>query len=451
MNNPQIVTTAHGDIRSVGSETVLTEPAVPLVNVKGVRVMAWTAFAFLNILYILACLQRVAVPGAIFNDLQSDLGMKGSLVAGLGSVYVMIYATVQIFAGMIVDRIGGKQSGILGGFFLAAGLCLFALAQSVPMLYISRAISAIGQSFFYLCVVKLCHLLFPPRQFGALIGLSMAIGMCGSVTGTMPTQRVSEWIGWRHAFMILGFISAFASIAMAVVLRKFHERRKGSSVVTWKSVVNLFNDHGRRCFMIFHFWCFPAFFVLQTILGQKFIQDYCGLPASKASLFTMLMTFSSIILCLASARILRMFNNRRKIPVYISVALPVVASVIMALGIKFGYPVWVFLTCFALMSISQCSSAATSALMSEITDTKTIAFSAAVRNFFPYAGCAIMGWICGAVLDKFATAPDASGVIHYPHDAYLWCLALMFISGFIGVIVTIGIPETRGEHIYTQK
>lgn len=418
------------------------------VNIRGVRFLAVMAYVLLNVHYILACLQRTAIPGAIFNDLQSDLGLLGSQVTGLGSVYVVMYASSQVFAGMLVDRFGGKKMGVLGGLFMTVGLVLFSLAQTPAVLYLSRAVTAIGQAFFYLCVVKICHKLFPPKQFGMLIAVSMALGFCGSILGTMPTTLLAKNIGWRHAFFGLGCICAVASVATAACLWSMHEKRSASSSVTWRSVCNLFNEKGRFCFVTFQFWTFPAFFVLQTIVGQKFIQDYIGLDRTTAGMFTMLMTFGSILFCIFGAPLMRLFNGRRKPLVYISAGLPSLAAVVMIAGIKLGFPTWIFLTCFATMSLSQCSAAATSALMSEITDTKTIAFSAAVRNFFPYVGCGLVGWLCGFVLDHFATPPTADGIIHYPPDAYIWNLGIMFVFSVIGFLMILPIPETRGKHIY---
>ena len=58
-------TTAHGDLRA------LPKGDPPPVNMRGVRILAWTAYTLLNVLYIMACLQRTAIPGAIFDDMHA--------------------------------------------------------------------------------------------------------------------------------------------------------------------------------------------------------------------------------------------------------------------------------------------------------------------------------------------------------------------------------------------
>ncbi len=436
-------TTAHGDLRA------LPKGDPPPVNMRGVRILAWTTYTLLNVLYILACMQRTAIPGAIFDDLQGDLGLLGSQVTGLGSVYAYCYAGSQIFAGMLVDRFGGKKMGVLGGLLMGAGLVLFAFAHSPSALYGSRVVTACGQAFIYLCVVKIAHILFPPRQFGALIGGSMAIGFAGGILGTLPTQRIAQFAGWRSLFLVLGVCCLVSAAAVMVVLGSFRERRRPSGAVTWRTLANLFNEPGRFCFMTFDFWSFPPFFVLQSILGQKLLQDWLGYPASSAARFTMLLALGSIFTCLTGAPLMRLLGDRRMPVVIFSKGVTLAVTLLMMAGIAFHLPTWFILTCFFLMSSHQLSSASNSALLSELTDTRTIAFAAAIRNFFPYVGAGLVGEICGRILDRLAPAEGAvNGIVHYPPEAYLQILGVMAVFGFLGLLMVLRIPETRGRHIY---
>ena len=422
------------------------------LDFRGFRILAWAAYALLNVLYLLACLQRTAIPGAVFDDIQGDLGLLGSQVTRLGTIYVYCYATSQVFAGMLVDRFGGKRTGIFGGLLMGVGLVLFAFARTPAALYGSRVVTAFGQAFIYLCVVKVAHLLFQPRQFGALIGISMAIGFAGGILGTLPTQRIAQFAGWRPLFFGVGVCCLLSSLAVALALGALHERRRASGSVTWRTVANLFNEPGRFCFITYDFWVYPSFFVLQAILGQKFIQDWLGYSATGAAVFTMLLTLGSIATCLFGAPLMRMTGERRKPILLLSKGLPFVLALVMMAGIVWRLPGAVFLVCFVLMSLNQLSSAAASALMSELTDTKTIAFTAAVRNFFPYVGSGLVGGLCGAILDRFAPAGGAvGGVVHYPPEAYLRILGVMMAFGLVGFIMTLRVPETRGRHIYVPK
>lgn len=418
------------------------------LDMRGARVLAFAAYALLNMLYFISCLQRTAIPGSFFNELQGDIGLKASQVTRIGSLFVYCYASFQIFAGMLVDRFGGKRSGIVGGLALGIGLVMFATAKTAPQLYASRVATAIGSSFLYLCVVKISHLLFHPRQFGALVAASMSIGFAGSAFGTMPAQRLSQLTGWRGLFLGIGVAALISSAAIVLLLSTLREKPRASGKIGWRTVANLFNERGRLCFMTYNFFTYPAYFVLQAIVGQKFIQDVLGYSAPVAANFTLLLTVGSVVFGLAGAPLVRLWGNRRKAVVLTANSLPVAAAALLIAGIRLEAHPFVFLLGFALMSVYQIYAAATSALMGEITDSHTIAFSAAVRNFFPYVGAGLVGAACGMILDSFAPSDQSGGVVVYPPEAYVGVLAVMLLFALAGFAVSLGIPETRGKRIW---
>ena len=49
-------------------------------------------------LYFFSYFQRVAVPGSIFNDIQSEFLMTASEVTKLSAIYLFLYAAIQPFS-----------------------------------------------------------------------------------------------------------------------------------------------------------------------------------------------------------------------------------------------------------------------------------------------------------------------------------------------------------------
>jgi len=421
----------------------------PAHHKTAARVLAISAFALLTLLYLIACLQRTAIPGAFFNELQEDVGLRASQVTRLSSVFLYCYASLQVFAGMLVDRFGGRRTGGAGGALIGAGLVLFASAHSAGALYVARAIAAIGQTFLYLCVIRIAHDLFPPRRFSALVATSTAIGAIGSILGTMPSQWLSQAMGWRSLFIGIGAASLFAAAALAFFCRNLRERRGGKSrTASWRSLRDLFNERGRLCFITHQMFCYPAYFVLQAVLGQKFIQDYLGLPAPKAAAFTLLLTIGSTAFAATSASLMeRVFGNRRKPLAYIGNGILVAIPAAMMLGIRLSAPPWFFLACFFAVSANLLNTAPFSALLAEITDARMIAFTAAIRNSFPFIGAGGVGAICGRILDAHAPSTTVAAAPAFPPEAYMWVLTVMLVFALIGFAMTFPIPETRGKVI----
>ena len=431
----------------------------PRLNIKGVRVFAWMVFLLLNAIYITACIQRTAVPGAVFNNLQADFNLTASQVTWVSSIYTYIYGSAQILTGIAVDRFGGKKMGLLGGFFIAAGLLLLCFAKTPGQLYLSRGLTAFGNSFMYISIVKISHLLFSPKQYGGMISLSIAIGFLGTVLGTLPIRLCISmttgvgWLGWRTSFMVLGIICLAISVCSTFILRALKERPKKSSVVTWKTVCNLFNRRGRFCYTTGIFWGYPVYFLMQSVIGQKFMQDHLGLTPDRAAVFTLILTLMSVVLCLVGVPIARRFpGNRRKPIVWLSAFALTVSVVMMFAGVYYHLSAWVFYVAFAILAMDQFATAAMGFLMIEIQDPRTIAFGAAVRNCLPYVGAGAASCVSGLILNHFvkATVMDDQGqaVVTYLDEGYIWVLVFAFVLSILNLIVTAGIPETYGKRYY---
>ncbi len=417
------------------------------MKLRAFHILAWTAFALLNILYLVSCVQRTAIPGAVFDNIQSDVGLLASQVTRLGTIYSLIYGLSQFAAGMLVDRFGGKKMSIVGSALMGVGLVLFSMSQNAWVLYSSRIITAFGHSFVYLCIIKITHLLFHPKQFGALISITLAVGFVGSIIGTMPTQYLAHLTSWRNIFLVVGILSAVVAAAITIALSSLRERSRKTSVVTFKTVKTLVSNRGRLALCTVDFWAHPPLFVLQTMIGQKLIQDLLGKSAVEASMYTMVLSIVCIFVCLSSSSYLRLWGGRRKPVILTAKSMPAVSALLMIAVFVFNLPHFFFLIAFMLLAFNQIAGTASNALMSEITDTRTIAFTAAVRNSFPYLGSAVMGAIAGAIMDR-NVLKEVEGVVYYTDAGYLKILALTLTFAVIGITFATQIPETRGKHIY---
>ena len=60
-------------------------------------------------LYFFANIQRVAIPGAIFDLLQEDLHLSAPGVTALGSVFMYVYALNQLTIGVLINNAGSMN------------------------------------------------------------------------------------------------------------------------------------------------------------------------------------------------------------------------------------------------------------------------------------------------------------------------------------------------------
>ena len=94
--------------------------------------------------YFLSNVQRVAVPGPIFDTLQSELQLSAPYITSLGAAFMYVYAVTNLIAGVLIDRYGGIRVVTAGAIVFAIGSLLFPMSHSVWVLYLSRALVGLG-------------------------------------------------------------------------------------------------------------------------------------------------------------------------------------------------------------------------------------------------------------------------------------------------------------------
>ena len=140
-------------------------------------------------LYFFANLQRVAIPGTVFDQLQGNLHASAPYITALGASFMYVYAVSQLLVGLFLDRYGGIRTILVGGFLFCLGSLLFPLFRSLPLLYLIRALTALGASTIYLSMVMEISRAVP-RNYSMVSAIFLMTGYFGA----LPRAR-----RWRDA------------------------------------------------------------------------------------------------------------------------------------------------------------------------------------------------------------------------------------------------------------
>ncbi|MHC4874083.1 MAG: MFS transporter, partial [Planctomycetota bacterium] len=170
-------------------------------------------------LYFFSFFQRVAIPGSIFNDVQTEFAVSAADVTLLSAIYLFIYASLQPFAGYLADRYGGIRVVIISGILLFLGSVLFPSSRNLWELYISRGLVGLGASTMYLCLVKETDHYFK-ENFAPVFGLVCLLGYSGGLVATRPFRSLVEHIGWRDSCYYAAFATLIILIVTGIMKRK---------------------------------------------------------------------------------------------------------------------------------------------------------------------------------------------------------------------------------------
>ena len=127
-------------------------------------------------LFFIANIQRVAIPGAIFDLLQGDFSADASKITLLGAIFCYIYAITQLVVGPLVDKFGGFRVMALGGIIFSIGSLLFPHSENLIGLYLSRALLGFGAATFYLSTIREVKKYAKDKNFSLAVSYILFIG-----------------------------------------------------------------------------------------------------------------------------------------------------------------------------------------------------------------------------------------------------------------------------------
>src|SRR5438105_1249357 len=149
---------------------------------------------------------------------------KGLMVA----VPILSGAILRILLGLLVDRLGAKNTGIIAQLVVIAGLALgwiFGLTNYEATLLMGLVLGFAGASFAV--ALPQAGRWYPPNMQGVVMGLAGA-GNVGTVLDALFAPRLAAAFGWRAVFglalipavLVLAVYAIFSKEAKADVKKK---------------------------------------------------------------------------------------------------------------------------------------------------------------------------------------------------------------------------------------
>jgi len=401
-------------------------------------------------IYFFSYFQRVAVPGTVFDEIQSSFAISASAVTALGAIYLYIYGGIQLFVGMMTDRFGAIRILLVGGLLLSIGSIAFPLSQSLPMLYATRALVGLGASLIFLSVVKGLDILFSPLFFPQLLAISQATGSAGGLVGTSPFERaVAAW-GWRQSLLGVGALTMLALVVTGILFNFTPYIRRYESKTTPLVVASILRNRYSWPLLIAGPLDFGVYFLVQASIGKKFLTDYCHLSSATAASFTLLMMVVTITMGILGALFIRFIGDRRKPLIVVSFGCTGLGAGMLLLGVHCSLPSGWFLLSYLLMGCYAMGSALSNTLMKELNPPEAIGTAIGALNSMCYTVVALLTTLAGAVMDHYwAGAYTATGARLYPKEAYEPIFLICFGLAVFAFLLSLSLRETRGKSLFT--
>ena len=399
------------------------------------RRLELTALLAMACLYFFSYFQRVAVPGTIFNELQTELGVSAAAVTALGAIFLYIYASVQVFVGAFTDRFGGGRVLLAGGLLLAVGSLLFPLGHSLWTLLALRALVGLGASVMYLSIVKEVDSLFHPRNFAPVLGTMLFVGYSGGMAGTFPCERAVNAWGWRTTFFAAGVGATLALGAAAWALRRVRHRRAAPTPFSWQMLAGIIANRRSLPVLLAGATGFAIYFVVQATIGKKFLEDVAGLSSADSATVTLVMMGTCMVVTFTTGLLTGLLGNRRRVFLMVACGLHTLAAALVLLGLHRPEGTPFYLTGYLLFAVAAGFAPIYVCAMKDVNAPEAVGLSIGVLNGVCYLAVAGAANAVGLLLAHWREEARVTvTAVIYPPAAYHAVMLLVLGLALIALL-----------------
>ena len=251
------------------------------------RLRPWLIWGSGALFFCYGFFHRVST-SVMTDDLMRDFGMSGAVLGNLSALYFYAYASVQLPAGVLVDRFGARRVLTIAAMVCASGSVLFGMADSLSMAFAGRLLIGLGAGFALIGAFKLGTVWFPAERFAFITGLTAMVGSAGALLGQAPLAGLIAVTGWRPTLIGVGLFGFVLAAGIWISARE-PKANPTSSVPKPAASASVFKGIGSVLLTV-HNWAFALILLSMAIpllafaalWGVPFMMEAYGLDRPTA-------------------------------------------------------------------------------------------------------------------------------------------------------------------------
>lgn len=177
--------------------------------------LVWSVGVFA---YLVAVLQRSSF-GVAGLDATARFHAAPVTLSGFVVLQLLVYASLQIPVGLLLDRYGARRLIVAGGLIMATGQLLLAVVTDLPVALLARGLVGAGDALTFISVLRVVGAWFSPRRAPLMTQLTALIGQLGQVLSAIPLVALLHGAGWTAAFGSAAGLGTLALVLAWIVVR----------------------------------------------------------------------------------------------------------------------------------------------------------------------------------------------------------------------------------------
>ncbi len=186
----------------------------------------WIVWGTGLLAYVVAVLDRTTF-GVSGLDAADRFSAGPGTLSSFVILQLIVYASMQIPAGVLLDRFGPKAMITTGVSVLSAAQLTLALTHSLPVAVGAYGVVGLGDAFVFISVIRLLPNWFAPERVPLLTQLTGICGQLGQLLSAVPFLAILLHGGWTAAYLSA---AAMGVLAIALILALGRDAPSGTSI-----------------------------------------------------------------------------------------------------------------------------------------------------------------------------------------------------------------------------
>jgi MFS family permease len=396
-------------------------------------VRPWIVWATGLFAYIVAVLDRTTL-GVSGLDAADRFGASASLLSTFVVLQVIVYASAQVPAGLLLDRFGSKTLITAGAALMASGQLVLALTESLPAAIAARAVVGLGDAFTFISVLRLVPQWFTPRQVPLVTQLTGICGQLGQVLSAVPFFAVLTGAGWTTAYVSVAAVGVVSIVLTLALVRntpdgQVLESETTSIRETLTSLKTVWLRPGTRLGFFTHMGTQFSVTVFALLWGVPYLTVAQGVSARVAGALLTL----SVVAAISSGIVIGIFTGRhphRRSRLVLAIIASNALAWTVVLALPGQAPLWLLVVLIVVISVGGPGSMVGFDFARTFNTRATLGTASGMVNMGGYIASLVVMQTVGVILDVAGDFSFAAFRLAWTVQYVFWALAV------VGILIT---------------
>jgi sugar phosphate permease len=325
------------------------------------------------------------------------------------------------------------------------------MVGSLGLAILARILVGLGVAMLFVPTMKVMTNWFKTEEFSRMTGILMAVGGLGAYSASRPLAWLSDKMGWRGSFVVIGAVTLVVAVAIWFLVRNTpqemglsginrpaKDNNREAKAIGLAQGMKLVLSSGPFWFLAaWFFFSFSIFFSFGGLWGGPYLMHVYGLSKAETGnilgMLALAMIVGSPFFSWLSDKV---FRSRKKVIVLASVMTLCLTIPLAFFPDAMNRPI-LYLLCFLLGLFNSAVVVVAFTSAKELFPLDIAGTAVGLANLFPFLGGAVAPPILGAILELQERSQTG-----YSAQAYSKAFLLYVLFALVALVAASFLTET---------